>query len=84
MPNAPEPAEELAFDEHAPDPDDRVSVLRDNDDGVVRPRAGAHGVELRLPGIQTGIWSNGEDREDFEVSAGVVCRGEGTNLRAEE
>ena len=75
-----EPAEELAFDEDAADADDVVAGVVDDDEGVVCAGYCAHGVELVHPGCFAEVVDDGENGEDIEVTAFVVCRCEGADL----
>ena len=54
------------------DGDDAVGRAVDDDEGVVGARRRAEGVELRAPGVLTGVCDDGEDGEDVEVAALVV------------
>jgi hypothetical protein len=75
-----ETAEELALDEDAADTDDAVAGVVDDDEGVVCPGHCAHGVELVHPGGFTEVVDDGEDGEDIEMTAFVVCGCERADL----
>lgn len=72
--DAAETAEELAFDKDGTDADDAVAGVVDDDEGVVCSGEGAHGMELVHPGGFTEVVDDGEDGENVEVTAFVVCR----------
>lgn len=75
-----ETAEELALDEDTADADDAVAGVVDDDEGVVCLGHCAHGVELVHPGVFTEVFDDGEDGEDVEMTAFVVCRRERADL----
>ena len=73
-------AEELALDEDAADADDAVAGVVDDDEGIVCLGHCAHGVELVHPRGFTEVVDDGEDGEDVEVTAFVVCGCERADL----
>lgn len=73
VPDAAEPAQELALDEHAADADDAVRRTVDDHDGVVCAWGGAQRVELRAPRLFARVRDDGQDAEHVEVPAAVVC-----------
>lgn len=80
VPDAPEPAQELALDEHAADPDDAVRRAVNDDDGVVCAGGSTQCLELRAPRLFARVGDDGQDAEHVEVSAAVVCGRERTQL----
>ena len=80
MSDAAKPAQKLALDKDGADADDAVGGLVDDDETVVGVGDGAHGVELVDPGGFAKVVDDGENGENGEVAAVVVCRREGADL----
>ena len=74
VPDAAEPAQELALDKDAARADDPVALARHDDDDVVRARLAAHGLELRRPRLGADVGRLREHGEHGEVAALVVRR----------
>ena len=61
VPHAPEPAQELALEEHAARADDAVRGRVNDDDGEVRLWRGLHRAELLAPGGGADVGRGGQD-----------------------
>lgn len=73
MPHLAQIPQELALDEHTSHRNDLVVLLVDDDERVVGVGEAALGVKGGLPSGETGIGCRGEDGENFDVRAVVVC-----------
>ena len=80
MANTTQPTDELALDKDRADGYDRVCILVDDDEGVVRAWEGSHGLELRCPCGLAWVRDGGEDFEHVEMTAAIIRRGEGAYL----